>query len=131
VPVPGGANVQAAVRAAGDSTVRIVGVGCGGIQTGSGFVVGTNLILTNAHVVAGIQSPEVQDSVGGHRSTPVLFDPEMDVAILRTTNVHDPVLRLEPTDVSRGSGAAILGYPGGGKFDAEAAAVLTKFIATG
>ncbi len=131
VPVPGGAVVQGAVRTAGNSTVRVVGVGCGGIQEGSGFVVAPNLVLTNAHVVAGIQSPEVQDSVGGHRSTPVLFDPELDVAILRTTNLKDAVLPLLAEDVPRGQGGAVLGYPGGGKFDAEAGAVLRKFIATG
>ena len=131
VPVPGGAVVQGAVKTAGDSVLRVVGVGCGGIQEGSGFVVAPNLVLTNAHVVAGIQSPEVQDSVGGHRSTPVLFDPELDVAILRTTNVKDPVLPLLAEDVPRGQGGAVLGYPGGGKFDAEAGAVLRKFIATG
>jgi S1-C subfamily serine protease len=130
VPVPGGAVIQNAVKNAGNSTVRIVGVGCGGVQTGSGFVVSSNLVLTNAHVVAGIQSPEVQDSAGGHRSTPVLFDPELDVAVLRT-NIHDPVLHLDPSDVPRGQGGAVLGYPNGGKFDAEAAAVLRKFIATG
>jgi S1-C subfamily serine protease len=131
VPVPGGAVVQGAVRNAGNSVVRIVGVGCGGVQEGSGFVVGTNLVLTNAHVVAGIASPEVQDASGGHRSTPVLFDPELDVAILRTTNLHDVTLPLLAEDVSRGQGGAVLGYPGGGRFDAEAGAVLSKFIATG
>jgi S1-C subfamily serine protease len=131
VPVPGNATVQAAVRSAGRSTVRIVGVGCGGVQTGSGFVVGQNLVLTNAHVVAGIQSPEVQDARGGHRSTPVLFDPELDVAVLRTTNLTDPVLSLASADAPRGQGGAVLGYPGGGRFDAEAGAVLRKFVATG
>lgn len=131
VPVPGGAVIQSAVKAAGNSTVRIVGVGCGGVQTGSGFVVSSNLVLTNAHVVAGISSPEVQDSVGGHRSTPVLFDPELDVAVLRTTNLREPVLPLLDSDAPRGQGGAVLGYPGGGKFDAEAGAVLRKFIATG
>ncbi len=131
VPVPGNATVQAAVKNAGRSVVRIVGVGCGGVQTGSGFVVATNLVVTNAHVVAGIQSPEVQDAAGGHRSTPVLFDPELDVAVLRTTNLNDPVLPLLGGDVPRGQGGAVLGYPGGGRFDAEAGAVLRKFIATG
>lgn len=131
VPVPGGAIIQGAVHSAGNSTVRIVGVGCGGVQEGSGFVVAPNLVLTNAHVVAGIESPEVQDSTGGHHSTPVLFDPELDVAILRTQGLHDPTLPLLGTDVPRGQGGAVLGYPGGGRFDAEAGAVLRKFIATG
>jgi S1-C subfamily serine protease len=131
IEVPNNAVVQAAVNNAQRSTVRISGLGCGGIQTGSGFVVDSGLVVTNAHVVAGIASPEVADANGRHRATPVLFDPSLDVAILRTTGLAGTSLPILNSEVPRGTGGAVLGYPGGGNFDAEAAAVLRKFIATG
>src|SRR5205807_10586486 len=43
VPVPGDPVVRAAVERAGASTVRIVGLGCGGVVEGSGFVAGSGL----------------------------------------------------------------------------------------
>jgi S1-C subfamily serine protease len=131
VDVPGNAAVQAAVARAGASTVRIEGFGCGGIQTGSGFVASTGLVVTNAHVVAGIESPVVRDERGSHRATPVLFDPQLDLAILRTTGLAGTALPLGDNDSPRGQGGAVLGYPGGGRFSAGPAAVLRKFSAIG
>ena len=131
IDVPGNAAVRAAVDRAGSSTVRVRGFGCGGIQTGSGFVADTGLVITNAHVVAGIDSPQVEDERGVHRATPVLFDPELDVAVLRTTGLAGTALPLADQEVPRGQGGAVLGYPGGGRFSAGAAAVLRKFSAIG
>ena len=131
IDVPGNAVVQAAVNRAQRSTVRIFGVGCGGVQTGSGFVVGENLVMTNAHVVAGIESPQVHDAAGEHRSTPVLFDPKVDVAVLRTDGLAGGPLRVAGSEVPRGQGGAVLGYPGGGSFTAGPAAVLRQFSAVG
>jgi S1-C subfamily serine protease len=132
IKVPGNAVVQGAVTADQRSTVRIRGFGCGGIQTGSGFVVAPDLVITNAHVVAGIRTPLIDDANGvGRRSTPVLFDPQTDVAILRMSGLAGPPLQLLATDAPRGTGGAILGYPGGGGFDAKPAAIQRRFSAIG
>jgi S1-C subfamily serine protease len=131
IDVPGDAVVQRAVNAAQRSTVLIRGIGCGGIQTGSGFVAAPGLVVTNAHVVAGIASPEIRDSAGRHNSVPVLFDAKLDVAVLRTTGLAGPALPLARSEMSRGTGGAVLGYPGGGGFTAKSAAVLRKFSAVG
>jgi S1-C subfamily serine protease len=131
IDVPDNAVVQAAVNRAQRSTVRIFGVGCGGVQTGSGFVAGDGLVVTNAHVVAGITRPEVQDATGRHQSTPVLFDPKLDVAVLRTSGLAGPPLVMSPDDAPRGQGGAVLGYPGGGNFAAKPAAILRRFNAVG
>ncbi len=131
VPLPSSAEVDAAVQAAGPSTVKIVGEGCGQIQEGSGFVVAPGLVVTNAHVVAGIPHPEVEDRSGFHHTTVVLFDPSFDLAILRVSNLTDPSLPLDPGTVPRGTGAVVMGYPGGGPFTYGPAGVLAEFQAEG
>ena len=83
VTLPGAATVNAAVAAAGASTVKVVGEGCGQLQEGSGFVVAPGLVVTNAHVVAGIPHPTVDDASGTHDTAVVFFDPSFDLAVLR------------------------------------------------
>ncbi len=129
VPLPKAPAVRAAVLADGPSTVRIVAGGCVGVvQEGSGFVVAPHLVVTNAHVIAG--TSQISVDYGGVRSvaaTPVFFDPNFDLAVLRA-NVPEPPLRLDPGYVSRGTKATVLGYPGGETFlDPQPAGVLMRF----
>ncbi len=131
VSVPADAQVQEAVDRAGASTVKIVGVGCGDIQEGSGFVVGPGLVVTNAHVVAGIADPVVADRNGSHRTSVVSFDPSFDLAVLRVSGLTEPPLTLDPDTVQRGTEAAVLGYPEGGSFTAKPAGVMAEFEAEG
>jgi S1-C subfamily serine protease len=128
---PNAAAVNAAAAAGRAATVRVEGLGCGGLLEGSGFVVGPGLVATNAHVVAGIARPVVADSNGAHNATVVLFDPNMDFAVLRTTNLAASPLPLDPNAESRGTVGAVLGYPGGGSFTVSSAAVLQRQIAIG
>ncbi len=128
---PNAAAVNAAAAIARGATVKIEGAGCGGVQEGSGFVAGPGLVVTNAHVVAGIDSPVIFDSAGRHRATVVLFDPDLDIAVLRTTGLAAKPLPIDPNVVPRGTIAAALGYPGGGGFTAGAAAVLERQTAVG
>jgi S1-C subfamily serine protease len=130
-PLPADPKVQAAVNAARASTVKIVGEGCGGIQTGSGFVAGEGLVVTNAHVVSGIDRPFVEDRNGRHRSTPVFFDPDFDLALLRTSGLSGDPLPIRGSDVGRGHEGAALGFPGGGSFRASAGVILDSFQAVG
>ncbi|HEY5251491.1 MAG TPA: trypsin-like peptidase domain-containing protein, partial [Acidimicrobiales bacterium] len=120
----------AAVAAAGSSTVKIVGEGCGQIQEGSGFVVAPGLVVTNAHVVAGIAHPTVEDGAGTHDTTVVYFDPSFDLAVLRT-DVSEPALALDPQTVPRSTQGAVLGYPEGGPFMDVPAGVMAEFQAQG
>jgi len=46
------------------------------------------------------------------------FDPHDDIAVLRVTGLHEPVLQLAANPQS-GTAAAILGYPLDGPFDKE------------
>ena len=131
VSLPGNAELQAAANRAGPSTVKIVGVGCGQIQEGSGFVVAPGEVVTNAHVVAGIARPQVEDDAGFHPTTVVYFNPSFDLAVLRVSGLTESPLVLDPDGVGRGTEAAVLGYPGGGPFTADPAGVMAQFEAEG
>lgn len=129
--VPSEADVATAVAAARSSTVEVTGLACGSIVSGSGFVAAPDLVVTNAHVVAGEVRSEVIDGSGRHAATTVWYDPGRDVAVLRVPGLDEPVLRLAPTTVPSGTAAAVLGYPGGGSFQATPATVGSTFNAVG
>lgn len=131
LPQPGLEGFQTAIAAARPSVVRIVGQGCGGIVEGSGFVIDTNLVATNAHVVAGISHIIVQDKNGNHTAVPIWFNPNLDFAVLRVPGLAGAALKFDNNQQQRGTPAAVLGYPGGGSFSAKSAAILNTFIATG
>jgi S1-C subfamily serine protease len=132
VDEPSRAEAQRAFDAADQSTVRIVGQACGRISEGSGFVVEGGLVVTNAHVVSGVSAPEVQLQDGGSfDATTVLFDPRLDVAILRPAGAVAKPLRLDPSTLDRGAEGAVLGYPGGGDLTGDRAAVRRTIPALG
>jgi S1-C subfamily serine protease len=125
------AEAQAALTKAGTATVKIEGNGCGGIVEGSGFVAENNVVITNAHVVAGIAHPVVIDKNGTHQATPVLFDPNLDLAILRTSNLAGTPLAISSNLQNRGTTSVALGYPGGGGLTAVPAGILGDTNALG
>ncbi len=131
VNIPSLGSLQSAVNADKTSVVRIQGRGCGGVVSGSGFVVGSNLVATNAHVVAGISRPMVQDISGSHTARVIWFDANLDFAVLQVSGLSGKPLPLSANAASRGTPAAVLGYPGGGEFNAGPAAVLDEFEASG
>jgi S1-C subfamily serine protease len=128
---PNAAAVNAAAAAGQTATVKIEGLGCGGVLEGTGIVVAQNLVATNAHVVAGIVAPSVIDANGRHDATVVFFDPNLDFAVLRVSGLAAPPLNLASTTSPRGTVGAVLGYPGGGAFTVQAAAVLDSQTAIG
>jgi uncharacterized membrane protein required for colicin V production len=131
VNLPALGDLLAAVNADKESVVRIEGQGCGGVVSGSGFVVNSDLVATDAHVVAGIAHPVVQDSNGSHTAQVIWFDPNLDFAVLRVSGLAGKPLTLNPGNANPGTPAAVLGYPGGGGFNAGPAAVLDEFEASG
>jgi S1-C subfamily serine protease len=129
---PTRAQAQEAFDQADQSTLRIVGEACGRIQEGSGFVVDGDLVVTNAHVVAGVGRPQAQQQGGGEfAATPMLFDPGLDVAVLRLDDAPEPPLDLLSGTVDRGATGAVLGYPGGGGLSGGEAAVRRTLPALG
>lgn len=128
---PSLASVRAAVQKDEASVVKIEGQGCGGIVEGSGFVVGNGLVATNAHVVAGVAAPYVAENGNLHRATAIWFDPNLDFAVLRVGSLAGAPLKVKNGNVSGGTPGAVLGYPGGGGLDVEAASVIDRFTAIG
>jgi len=106
-----------AVIAALDSVVKVEGTApeCSTRLTGSGFVVGQDLIITNAHVVAGVENPTVRVKGKGKafEGIVVYFDPARDVAVIRTSDFPSVALRISEPLV-RGDNAVVAGFPGGG-----------------
>jgi S1-C subfamily serine protease len=119
VPPPDGAVARDPdVDRAADSVVRVTGIACGLGVEGSGWIAARGLVVTNAHVVAGIDHPRV-DRQGGStsfRSTVVAFDAANDVAVLRVQGLRGVPLVLE--DPERGVPVALVGYPGNGPLSA-------------
>jgi hypothetical protein len=108
------------------SVVRIGGTAfaCGQNQTGTGFVVATDRIVTNAHVVAGVDQPIVEAPNGQSLEGRVVYlDPIDDLAVVAVEGLELDALPLSAR-LEVGAQAVIDGYPYGGPFTSGAAQVL-------
>jgi S1-C subfamily serine protease len=112
-PTPRGSTVDAAQAAARRSVVQVESTGCNSISFGSGFVTRRGFVVTNAHVVAGGELVLVNSRRGSHEATVVLFDPELDLAVLSVPGLRARALSWVGEPVGRGVTGATLGFPGG------------------
>jgi S1-C subfamily serine protease len=114
------------VTRAGASVLKVRGTNdCGRGIEGSGFVYAEDRLMTNAHVVAGVDDPQVFVGDDGLDAEVVLYDPDLDIAVLEFdsgevsslpfTPAGDPAQPKDPI--------AILGYPQDGPFDVESARI--------
>jgi S1-C subfamily serine protease len=111
--------------------VRVTGLGCGREQLGSGFFVADHAVVTNAHVVAGVDTVSIDSGGRAFSATVVLYDPQQDVAVLRVPDTSQPALRLAGQTPERGTDAVALGFPGGGPLAFVPAVVTQAFDAAG
>jgi S1-C subfamily serine protease len=120
------------VRRTRNDVVKVSGVAssCSRKLEGSGFVFATDRVMTNAHVVAGVDSPSVATSQGSLDARVVLYDPERDVAVLQVPGLNITPLQFGGP-LSQGNNALVLGYPEDGPFDATSARVRTLQNARG
>ena len=101
------------VVVASRSVVRITGIACGLGVEGSGWIARRGLVVTNAHVVAGVRRPRVDRRNGAaYLATVVTFDERNDIAILRVPGLTGRPLTL--VDPERGIPVALVGYPENG-----------------
>jgi hypothetical protein len=106
------------VEAASDSAVRVLGTACGLNISGSGWVAGPELVVTNAHVIAGEDDTRIETRDGTTLDAiPTVYRTRDDIAVLQV-----PGLDLEPLELvnepDAGTTAAIVGFPGSGAFSA-------------
>jgi S1-C subfamily serine protease len=131
VELPSDPQARAIGERAAASTVKVTSAACDAQLTGTGFAIAPDYVLTNAHVVAGATRTRVTLGSDTHDATPVLFDPELDVAVLWVRGLRASALRFAAADPPRGAEGAALGYPNGRGLAVVAAAVAGHYPATG
>jgi len=133
-PPDGAASAAPAIRRAATSVVKVTGVAeaCNRGQEGSGWVTSPEKVVTNAHVVAGMNAARVQ--VGGegrlYPATVVVFDPQRDLAVLEVPGLPAPALK-EGAPLSTGDSAVVAGFPLDGPFRLDPARLRRTLTATG
>jgi len=123
-PDPSLAGSAVAAQAA-RSVVKVHGVAkaCQKNLEGSGFVFLPGRVMTNAHVVAGANDVTVSVGDEEHAATVVAYDPNADISVLDVPGLQAPALSIAQGIAPNGSDALILGYPGGGPFEASPARI--------
>jgi S1-C subfamily serine protease len=126
VPVPNKALAGlAVVQSSEQSVVKLEGAApsCNRRIEGSGFVFAPDHVLTNAHVVAGTDSLQVQTKRGTMSGTVVIFDAERDLAVVDVPGLGLPSLSFAKAAAKTDADAIVLGYPLDGPYDAEPARI--------
>jgi S1-C subfamily serine protease len=118
---------DAQVRRSAPSVVKILGTAesCSRSSEGTGFVYAPGKVMTNAHVVAGVDEPEVITEDETLSAEVVVYDPDLDVAVLDVEGLDEGPLRFA-RDGETGDSAAVLGYPGNGPFHGEPARIRSE-----
>ncbi|MEV5151968.1 MarP family serine protease [Streptomyces werraensis] len=133
-PDPALAGSPVATRAQ-RSIVKVTGTAtsCGKVLEGTGFVFDDRRVMTNAHVVGGVDEPVVQ--IGGegrmYDATVVLYDWKRDIAVLDVPDMDAPALRFATEDAGSGDGAIVAGFPENGAYDVRAARLRGRITANG
>jgi S1-C subfamily serine protease len=122
-PPPGKIGRDPDVRSAQASVVKVRGENsCSRGVEGSGFLYSPNRVMTNAHVVAGIDHPEVLVDGQEIAGKVVYYNPNIDIAVLAVDGANRPYLRFDRNGKAR-QAAAVLGYPQDGPYDVQAARI--------
>jgi S1-C subfamily serine protease len=96
--------------------------GCGPrVGIGAGAMIDERLAVTAAHVVAGASAIEIHDTEGRTTTADVVsFDPDVDLAVLRTADAVGTAIPVRPEEATAGeSGVVALPRRGGDAFDVE------------
>jgi S1-C subfamily serine protease len=130
-PLPNITTFANVITTTKPSIVEVEGRSCSGIDVGSGFLVDTNLVVTNAHVVAGMRTPFVRDSNRRYPAKIVAFDSNLDIAVLQVEDLSGQPLPTRLDLAAKNTAGLVAGYPGGGDFVASPALIADTYIAVG
>lgn len=113
-------------------TVRIHAVGCGWRSTGSGALIGDDLVASNRHVVAGAASVDVAGvSTSGSWSSPATVvgaAPDQDLVLLRLAWPPDAApVGLAPDGLRMHEPVSFGGFPDGQRLDVRAAVASSRW----
>ncbi|MFJ3612659.1 MarP family serine protease [Streptomyces hydrogenans] len=117
------------------SIVKVVGTApsCGKVLEGTGFVFSDRRVMTNAHVVGGVDEPTVQ--IGGegrlYDAKVVLYDWRRDIAVLDVPDLKATPLRFTEREAHSGDDAIVAGFPENGSYDVRSARVRGRISADG
>ena len=111
--------------------VRAQSDSCSRTMSGTGFVIGPERLMTNAHVVAGSFRAVVETAGGTVEATVVVYDPERDLAVLAVPGLTAPALTFAATPAAGGADAVVAGYPLGGPYTLGAARISSEFTLRG
>ncbi|MDX6522627.1 MAG: hypothetical protein QOI17_140 [Gaiellales bacterium] len=111
------APTTAAVKRAEQSVLMVEGTSCGLTLQGSGWVVRPDLVVTNAHVIAGEHDTHVFTPYGTLAADPIYVSATNDIALLRVDGLREPPL-IRRANAPSGTGVALTGYPAGGPLSA-------------
>jgi S1-C subfamily serine protease len=110
------------VTRAGASVLKVRGTNsCGRGIEGSGFVYAEGRLMTNAHVVAGVDDPQIVVGDDNVDARVVFYDSDLDIAVLDFDSGAIPTIPFTAQDepAQPKDPIAILGYPQDGPFDIE------------
>ena len=125
-PVDPAILADPAIRRAEAGVYKLRGANsCGRGVEGSGFLIGPNTIMTNAHVVAGVGQPTVLVNGTSVDAQVIYYNPDVDIAILRFYGDGGSPLQFAGT-AAQDQKVAILGYPEDGPFNVQAARIRTE-----
>ena len=114
------------VVAAQESVLKIRGTNrCGRGIEGTGFLYAPDRLMTNAHVVAGVDDPQVELGDETVPATVVRYDPDLDLAVLALESGDRDVLPLDDSAQPKDP-VVILGYPQDGPYDARAGRIRSE-----
>jgi S1-C subfamily serine protease len=122
-PPPGRVARDPDVQQAQRSVFKIRGQNsCDRGVEGSGFLYAPGRVMTNAHVVAGVDKPVVLVGESEKPARVVYYNSKTDVAVLAVDGLTGPYLRFDRHGQSR-QAAAVLGYPQDGPYNVQAARI--------
>ena len=111
------------------SVFQVMGLGCNSLQYGTGFFVEENIVVTNAHVVAGVNSPRIIYDSDEYDLVFISLDPNSDLAILRSENFSSKPLQLD--EAEEGEFGTIMAFVKDGNKVVTEVKIREKILAVG
>ncbi|WP_165164829.1 MarP family serine protease [Corynebacterium qintianiae] len=124
------ADVTARLR---PSVVHVMGdaESCSRRLMGSGFVAAEDYVVTNAHVVAGTDTVNLDTVLGVKSAEVVYYNPDVDIAVLRSEKLGLDAIPLARNELASGDNAVVMGFPRSGPFEASPARIRSRINIAG